>query len=105
MKVLSSVDEILMLTVYSLGKEAYGVTIRKKLADVTGKDWSHGAIYEPLYRLENKALVKSYLSDPTQERGGRSRRMFELTEEGIQVLQEHQQLRNELSGDLFEKAL
>lgn len=105
MKVLSSVDEILMLAVYSLGKEAYGVTIRKKLADVTGKDWSHGAIYEPLYRLEKKGLVQSLLSEPTQERGGRSRRMFELTAEGVEVLQEHQKLREELSGDLFEKVL
>ena len=105
MKVLSSVEEILMLTVFYLAGEAYGVTIRKKLGEVTGKEWSHGAIYEPLYRLEKKGLVQSILSEPTQERGGRSKRMFELTAEGIEVLREHQQLRNQLSGDLFENTI
>ena len=102
MKVLSSVDEILMLAVYSLGEEAYGVTIRKKLAKVTGKEWSHGAIYEPLYRLEKKGLIESILSEPTQERGGRSKRIFKLTKEGLNELREHQSVREQLSGDLFE---
>lgn len=105
MKVLSSVDEMLMLAVYSLGEDAYGVTIRKKLAVVTGKEWSHGAIYEPLYRLEKKGLVDSLLSEPTQERGGRSKRIFKVTPEGLEELREHQSLRDQLSGDLFQKAL
>ena len=57
MKVLSSQDEILLLAVLSLGDNAYGVTIRRHVSKVTGKDWSIGAIYDPLYRLEKKGFV------------------------------------------------
>ena len=100
MKLLSSLDEILLLAILTLGKNAYGVTIRRKVSEVTGKDWSIGAIYDPLYRLEEKGFVRSYLSDPTAERGGRSKRLFSVSESGVDILREHQKVRDELSGGL-----
>lgn len=104
MKVLSSVDEILLLAVFNLSGNAYGVTIRQKLTEVTGKNWTLGAVYEPLYRLEKKGYLKSSMSSPTTDRGGRSKRMFELTKKGTALLQEQQKLRVELGGNLL-KAL
>lgn len=99
MKLLSSLDEMLLLAILTLGANAYGVTIRRKLSEATDKEWSFGAIYDPLYRLEQKGYVKSYLSDPTSERGGRSKRLFEITKQGIEVLREHQKIRNELGSE------
>ena len=96
MKVLSSQDEILMLAIISLGRDAYGVTIRRHVSKVTGKEWSIGAIYDPLYRLEKKEFVRSELSDPTNERGGRSKRIFSVTPEGREALLEHKRVRDEL---------
>ena len=101
MKVLSSVDEILLLAVFSLTGNAYGVTIRHKLAEVTGKNWTLGAVYEPLYRLEKKGYLKSSMSSPTADRGGRSKRMFEFTKKGIALLQDQHKLRTELGGNLL----
>ena len=101
MKVLSSVDEILLLAVFSLAGNAYGVTIRQKLTDATGKNWTLGAVYEPLYRLEKKGYLKSSMSSPTADRGGRSKRMFELTKKGIALLQDQHKLRNELGGNIL----
>lgn len=101
MKVLSSVDEILLLAVFSLGSNAYGVTIRQKLTEATGKNWTLGAVYEPLYRLEKKGYLKSSMSSPTADRGGRSKRMFQLTKKGIALLQDQHKLRNELGGNLL----
>lgn len=97
MKLLSSLDEILLLVILSLGKNAYGVTIRQKLSKVTGKEWSIGSIYDPLYRLEEKGFVRSEVSDPVSERGGRSKRLFFVTTEGNDALKDHQKLRDELS--------
>ena len=97
MKLLSSLDEILLLVIMSLGKNAYGVTIRQKLSKVTGKEWSIGSIYDPLYRLEEKEFIRSEVTDPVAERGGRSKRLFFVTTDGLEALNEHQQLRNELS--------
>ena len=99
MKLLSSLDEMLLLVILSLGKNAYGVSIRQKLSKVTGKEWSIGSIYDPLYRLEQKEYVRSEVTEPTAERGGRSKRLFFITVEGEKALAEHQKLRDELSAD------
>ena len=107
MKVLSSQDEILMLAILSLRENAYGVTIRRHVSGVTGKEWSIGAIYDPLYRLEKKGFVRSFLTNPTNERGGRSKRMFQVTRDGQKALMEHKKVRDELwvgiSNLAFEK--
>ena len=105
MKVLSSQDEILLLAVIALKEDAYGVTIRQYVSKVTGKEWSIGAIYDPLYRLEKKGYVSSYLSDPTSERGGRAKRIFSVTKEGKRALADHKKVRDDLWGDLPEFAL
>lgn len=105
MKVLSSQDEILLLAILALKENAYGVTIRRYVSQATGKEWSIGAIYDPLYRLEKRGYVASSLSDPTSERGGRAKRIFTVTELGKLVLAEHKRVRDELWGDLPEFAL
>ncbi len=96
MKLLSSHDEILLLAILKLGADAYGVTIRREVSRVTGKDWSIGAIYDPLYRLEKRNFVESWLSDPTRERGGRSKRIFKVRKKGLKALLEHKQVRENL---------
>lgn len=100
MKVLSSQEELLMLAVCALGENAYGVTIRRHVSRATGREWSIGAIYDPLYRLEQKGFVRSLLSDPTRERGGRSKRMFRVTKKGMDALEEHKKVRDTLWGTI-----
>jgi PadR family transcriptional regulator PadR len=99
-KLLSSHDEILMLAILSLEDGAYGVTIRRAVSQATGKNWSIGAVYDPLYRLEQRELVESFLSDPTSERGGRSKRIFRVTYEGKEKLREQKAVRDKLWSTL-----
>jgi DNA-binding PadR family transcriptional regulator len=96
MKILSSHDEILLLAILKLQENAYGVTIRREVSMATGKNWSIGAIYDPLYRLEQKGLVESILSDPIPGRGGRSKRLFTVTRKGMEALAVHKAVRNGL---------
>lgn len=96
MKLLSSHDEILLLAILSLGENAYGVTVRREVSKATGKDWSIGAIYDPLYRLEKRGYVASRLSQPTPERGGRSKRIFRITDMGREALNLQQEVRERL---------
>ena len=86
MKLLSRPEELVLLAVFRLKENAYCVPIRKQLKEVTNKEWSFGAIYDPLDRLEKKGLLESFLNDPTPERGGKSKRIYKLTNEGIQAL-------------------
>ncbi len=105
MKLLSSHDEMLLLAILSLGENAYGLTIRKEVSRATGKDWSIGAIYDPLYRLEKKGFVESSLTEPTPERGGRSKRVFCVTSRGKKALREAKAVRDHLWRRIPEKTL
>lgn len=98
MPLLSGNDEILLLAVISLKDNAYGATLMKYLTRVSGKEWSIGAIYDPLYRLEKNGYVRSELTTPTPERGGRSKRLYRVTPYGQNALKENQKVRDELIG-------
>lgn len=100
MSVLTGNDEIIMLAILALGNNAYGATLMKQLSKITGKEWSIGAIYDPLYRLEKKGFIISETTAPTSERGGRSKKIYRLSKQGEEALHEHQRVRNELLNGL-----
>jgi len=79
-----------LLSVARLGDDAYGVAIRRDLAERLSRDYSVGAIYTTLQRLENKGLLTSYIGGPLPVRGGRSRRHFQVTQAGSRALREAQ---------------
>ena len=82
MKLLSRSEEIILLSIWRLQKKAYGMSIRQRVAEVTGKTWSFGAIYAPLNRLLKKGFVRSIEGEPTPERGGRRKIYYQLTDDG-----------------------
>lgn len=83
---LGTLELAALLAVARLGPDAYGLAVRRDLAERTGHDYSVGAVYTTLQRLENKGLLKSRASDPLPVRGGRSRRHFALTGAGARAL-------------------
>jgi PadR family transcriptional regulator PadR len=74
------------LAVWNLQGEASCLPIQRKLEEVSGKSWSLGSIFDPLDRLERKKLLDSRLTEPTKERGGRSKRVYRLTTLGKRAL-------------------
>jgi len=77
--------EYLMLTAAArLGEEAYGAAIRQEIEGATRRRCSIGALYTTLDRLEAKGLVKTWMGDPTPERGGRPKRRVRVTAKGVQ---------------------
>ena len=92
MKLLSRIEEIILLSVWRLGDEAYGMAIREEVIRATGKKWLLGAIYGPLGRLHKNGYVLTYKGDPTPERGGRSKVYYRLSREGIKALREIQRV-------------
>ena len=75
--------EYLILAAASrLADDAYGAAIAQEIELFTGRRCSLGALYTTLDRLEFKGLIKSHLGDPTPQRGGRSKRMIEITSAG-----------------------
>jgi PadR family transcriptional regulator, regulatory protein PadR len=85
---LGSLELAVLLAVARLGDDAYGLAVRRELADRTERDHSVGAIYTTLQRLEDKGLLASFATAPLPVRGGRSRRHFRLTGAGARALRE-----------------
>jgi len=80
---LGSLEHIVMLGLMRLGDDAYGVSVRQEIETRTGREVSIGAIYATLDRLEDKGYVRSRTGEPTQERGGRAKRHFQVTAKGV----------------------
>ena len=83
---LGEFEQIVLLAIVRLGDGAYGVPMRSEIEERTGRRVSVGALYSTLDRLEGKGLVHSWFADPTAQRGGRSKRYFELLPEGSAAL-------------------
>jgi DNA-binding PadR family transcriptional regulator len=77
-----------LLAVARLGDDAYGLAIRRDLSERANRDYSVGAVYTTLQRLEDKGLLKSRTTAPLPVRGGRARRQFTLTGGGKNALRE-----------------
>jgi PadR family transcriptional regulator, regulatory protein PadR len=84
---LGRFEEIVLLALVRLREDAYGVSIRREIADRTGRDYSFGAVYTTLERLELKGYVSSRLGEPTPERGGRAKRYFHIQAPGLRALE------------------
>lgn len=80
---LSEFELMLLLTILRLGDDAYGVPLSRELARTRGRDVSVGSVYAALDRLEIKGLIVSSLGESTPERGGRAKRYFRVTEQGL----------------------
>jgi len=78
--------EYLMLTAAArLGEDAYGVAIRQRIEEATGRRCSIGALYTTLDRLETKGYIKTWMGDPTPQRGGRPKRRVRVMAKGIRA--------------------
>jgi len=88
MILLSRSEEIVLLAIWKLKSNAYGVTIREQVSKDTGHEWSFGAIYKPLKTLALRNYVGKSISEPCAERGGRSKYMYSLTPSGEEALRE-----------------
>lgn len=89
-------EELVLLAIRNQGDNAYGVPIRQALEEATGRSISIGSLYTTLSRLEEKGLVKSRIGAPTAERGGRSKRYYEVKGAGLVALRQVQTARDRL---------
>lgn len=85
---LGEFEQMVLLAILQLSGEVYGVPIVEEIERRTGRAVSRAAVYVTLRRLEDKGLVASWMSEPTAERGGKSRRCVRVEPRGLQQLRE-----------------
>ncbi len=93
-------EELCLLIVGVLNEQAYGVSVQDEIKSRTGRNVTISSIHSTLVRLEKKGLLKSYMGEANEIRGGRAKRIFEMTASGKQVIKEARELRNQLWTDI-----
>lgn len=93
---LGEFEELVMVTCALLQADAYGINIVEEIKLRMDRDVNLSAVHITLYRLEDKGYVKSTVGGATAQRGGRRKRIFQLTQAGISLLKDTQQKRQAL---------
>jgi PadR family transcriptional regulator PadR len=93
---LGEFEEIVILTIGVLYKEAYGVAIKNEIQTRLSRQVSMGAMHSALVRLEDKGYIKSFDGERTEDRMGRPRRYFQITALGKKAIVYSKDTRNEL---------
>jgi DNA-binding PadR family transcriptional regulator len=99
---LGEFEQIVMLAILRLQDDAYAIPIRAEIEAKTTRRVARGALYTALERLEAKRCLRSRMSAPLAERGGRSRRYFTVTPTGLAALRASRRALQELWQGLDE---
>ena len=96
MKELTKIEEMLLITIWKLKENAYGVKIRQYIQQQLGRDLSYGNLYSILDQLVKKGYVSKTVGESSPKRRGRSRIYYSLLPEGSHALKSAQELKDTL---------
>ena len=93
---MGALEEMVILIAAAMKEEAYAVSIAREYTQRTSQEISIPAIHTVLKRLEAKGFVRSIESAPTAKRGGRKKRLYQITSSGYSLIAELRNQREEL---------
>ena len=88
MKELTKMEERVLIGIWKLGDEAYGVNIQRYLRRMTGKSVVYGTLYTTFEQLVRKGYINKRFGEPTAVRGGKSKIYFIITDKGLKALEQ-----------------
>ena len=98
---LTKNEEILLISVLRLKENAYGVSIKKRIKEITKKDWNYGTLYCTLDQLVKKGLLEKQEGKPMSERGGRRKIFYTVSSDGMMALKNAHDLQLALWQDIY----
>lgn len=93
---LGEFEELILTMVLMLDDDAYGNSIVGAIKEHQNRDVNLSGVHVTLYRLEEKGFLESYMGGATNERGGRRKRYFKITNAGTELLKEMKAARMKL---------
>lgn len=93
---LGDFEEMILTGVAALQENAYGAAINIEIEQWLGRKVTLSAVHVTLYRLEDKGYIKSKVGGATNERGGRSKRIYSITSAGVAILKAMKETRIDL---------
>jgi len=95
---LGEFEELVLLAVCILDGNAYGITVKNEVEKHTQRTILLGAVHITLYRLQDKGLLHSKLGNASEKRGDRRKRLFKVTDKGMELLRAAQEVRQKMWG-------
>ena len=95
-KGLGEFEELVLLAVCILNGEAYGISVKREVETHSKRSILLGAVHITLYRLQDKGWLKSELGGNTAKRGDRRKRLFQITDAGMEQLHASQNVRQKM---------
>jgi DNA-binding PadR family transcriptional regulator len=102
---ISKAEEMVLLAIWRLGDEAYGVSVRRQIRKDTRKDYTYGTLYGLLRQMGHKGYIRKIKGEPLPKKGGRSKTYFKLTPAGIRALKDAITLHKRMWKDINEFSL
>lgn len=88
---LGELEALVLTAVVRVGQRANGTAVYREIEARSGRDASLPAIHVTLRRLEEKGLLGSDVGEPSP-RGGRPRRYYQPTPDGVRALREFREM-------------
>jgi DNA-binding PadR family transcriptional regulator len=85
---LTKREEFLLLAILKLGENAYIVSLRRHIKEISGRSINHGSLCNTLSALIRKGYIQSKESVPLPKQGGRRKVLYSLTENGKKALKQ-----------------
>ena len=85
---LTKHEELILLSILKLQGNAYIVTLRRNIKEISGKSINYGSLCNTLSALIRKGYIKSEESNPVPRQGGRRKVLYSLTVEGKKALRQ-----------------
>ena len=93
---LGDLEELILLAVLRLASDAHGGLIREELKSLATRSVSISTVYVTLMRLEEKGYARSWKGEPSAGRGGKAKRHYGVSPEGLGVLREVRAVRERM---------
>ena len=98
-------EELVLLVIAILNDDAYVLKIQRELKEQVNRSASMGALHATLTRLEKKGYLKSVMEGASNKRGGRRKRVYEVTLAGKETIKQVKELRMNLWNQVPSYAL
>ena len=87
MKELTKLEELVMMAIWRLKNDAYGVKIKNKVKEISGREYFYNTLYTTFDQLTRKGYLTKHFGEPSSVRGGKRKVYFHVTKEGRKALE------------------
>jgi len=104
MKELTKLEELVMMAIWRLKDDAYGVKIKNVVKEIGGREYFYNTLYTTFDQLTRKGFITKHFGEPFAVRGGKSKVYFQITKEWRSALENAFKRHNRIWAGIHEES-